>query len=114
MILAPAARNLKFPVKFPVSREFDIGSDGDCLAGKTKTLAAMDGVRAARIGRMRKIVIWPGMRAAPRFLVFVGMVIRFNPNPGFTEKFGFAGFRGLYTVILAALSMLHTNVHDRA
>jgi hypothetical protein len=32
MIVAPAARNLKFPVKFPVSREFDseIRSRVDC------------------------------------------------------------------------------------
>jgi hypothetical protein len=32
MIAAPAARNLKFPVKFPVSREFDseIRSRVDC------------------------------------------------------------------------------------
>jgi hypothetical protein len=44
MIVAPAARNLKFPVKFPVSREFDVGSADDCVAAKTNTLAAMDGV----------------------------------------------------------------------
>jgi hypothetical protein len=44
MIVAPAARNLKFPVKFPVSREFDVGSADDYVAAKTNTLAAMDGV----------------------------------------------------------------------